>query len=152
MNRINGKSFDVRILGIKIHFESFSLSIEDNSTVAKNQGIPNGNLEGDVSASGELVVDSANFMLISAAAKVAGSYRDLPTFNVDAYAIGENSTSAEAFHVHAHDCKLRISEVLNADPNSTDKTLHKLPFDVCGPDFVWINEVPYLRGSEFSLF
>ena len=73
MSRISGKSFDVRMMGIKIHVESYTLSITDNSAVAKNGGIPHGYVEGDVEASGEIVVDAANLMLISAAAQAAGS-------------------------------------------------------------------------------
>ena len=150
MNRINGKSFDIRLLGIKFHVESFSISIEDNSTVAKNKGIPNGNLEGDVSASGEIVLDSNNFKLISEAAKKAGSYREIPAFDIDAYAKGASPSGEESFHVNAFECRLRLSELLSVDPNSTDKTTHKIPFDVTGPDFIWINDVPYLRKDEFS--
>jgi hypothetical protein len=152
MNRISGKSFDIRFMGIMLHVESFNISIEDNTTVAKDKGVPNGFIEGDVAANGEIVLDTRNFMLLSAAAKLAGSWRDLPTFNIDAYAIGSSAVAAEAFHVHAHDCKLRISELLNVDPNSTEKSTHKLPFDVTGPDFVFINGTPYLRSSEFRLF
>ena len=152
MSRISGKSFDIRLMGFAIHMESFSLTIEDNSTVAKDKGVPNGYVEGDVSASGEIVVDSANFMLLSAAARAAGSWRDLPTFNIDAYAAGQSAVTPEVFHVHAYDCKLRITDVLSVDPNSTDKTTHKLTYDVTGPDFVWINGTPYLRDSEFRLF
>lgn len=151
MSRINGKSFDVRLMGFKVHFESFSLNIEDNTTTAKNAGVPNGVLEGDVAASGELVVDSANFNLILAAARMAGSFRDLPPFTIDAYARGSNDSGVELMSVRAFGVKLKISELLNIDPNSTDKTTHTLPFDVTSPDFIWINGTPYLRSSEFSL-
>ncbi|WP_286718691.1 phage protein [Thalassolituus sp. UBA2009] len=151
-NRINGKSFDIRVMGLMLHVESFNLTIEDNSTTAKNKGVPDGTLAGDVAASGEIELDIANFMILSAAARAAGSWRNIPTFPIDAYASGESSRGDELMHVRAHGCKLRISEVLSIDPNSTDKSKVKLPYDVTSPDFVWINGTPYVPGSEFELF
>jgi len=151
-NRINGKSFDIRIMGLMAHIESFSLMIEDSTTTAKNKGVPDGTLSGDVAASGEIEVDIANFMILSAAAAAAGSWRDIETFPIDAYAAGESSRGDELMHVRAHGCKLRISELLNIDPSSTDKSVVKLPYDVTSPDFVWINGTPYVPGSEFELF
>jgi hypothetical protein len=154
MNRINGKSFDVRILGFKIHFQSYSLSIDDSSTTAMDSstGLPNGTLKGDVKGAGELVVDSSNMMLLAAAAKAAGSWQDIPTFPIDAYALGKSDDRGEFIHVHAYGCKMRISELLKIDPSNTDKTTHTLPYDVTGKDFVWINGVPYSNASAFDLF
>ena len=83
-NRINGKAFDIRIMGLMAHVESFSLTIEDNSTVAKNKGVPDGTLAGDVAASGEIEMDIANFMILSAAAKAAGSWMLMPAGKVHA--------------------------------------------------------------------
>jgi len=151
MNRINGKSFDVRLMGFMIHVESFTLSIEDNSTTAKQKGVPNGWLEGDVAASGDITLDIANFQLIGAAARVAGSWRDLPAFPIDAYAAGANTVGPELMHVRAHGCKLKITDVMNVDPNSTDKSTVTLSYEVTDPNFVWINGTPYLRDSEFRL-
>lgn len=150
-NRINGKSFDVRIMGFKVHFESFNISIEDNSTVATNNGRPNGVLLGDISASGELVVDTANFMLLTAAAKAAGSFQELPTFPIDAYAGGGNARGVELMHVHAYECNMKVSDLLSIDPTSTDKTTHKIDFDVTGQDFIDINGVPYAKTTELDL-
>lgn len=152
MNRINGKGFDVRLLGFPIHFESFTLTIEDESGVAMNNGVPDGNLPGNCKASGELVLDSQYFMQLTAAAAAAGSWQKIPPFVIDAYAQGENSKGAELSHVRAFGCKMRISDLLNIDSNSSDKSTHKIKFDVTDPDFVWINGVPYLDESEFNLF
>lgn len=151
MSRINGKSFDVRMMGLKVHFESFSLSITDNTTAAKTKGRPDGVLKGGASAEGEVVVDTANFMLIIEAARAAGSFQSLPEFPIDAYASGENSGLPELMHVHAFGCKLKVSELLNIDPSSSDKTTHTLPFDVTGRDFIWINGTPYLDNDELNL-
>ena len=152
MGRINGQSFDIRIGGFMVHVENFSMTIEDNSTTKITKGVPDGVLEGDKSASGEIEVDIANFGYISAAAKAAGSWEELPTFDINATAIGSNGNAPEAFHALAHDCKLKISELLSIDPNSSDATTVKLPFDVTGRDFIWINGTPYVKGTHFNLF
>lgn len=142
INRINGKSFDVRIMGILIAFESFTLSIEDSSETAMTRGKPDGYLRGNVSASGELKITPAYFSLLSAAAKKAGSYQDLPPFDIHAHAVG----SKEGMVVTAYDCRLKISELLNIEPNSTDRSTINLPFEVTGEDFIDINGVPYAPG------
>ena len=150
MNRINGKAFDVRFMFTKVHFENFTLDIEDSSTVAMDHGLPNGNLIGERKASGELELDIANFMRLSAAAGAAGSWEKLPVFPIDAFAVGEGAAGAEGMQVRAHDCKVRISSLLSIDPNATDKSTVKLPFDVTGRDFIWINGVPYADASSLS--
>lgn len=150
-NRINGKSFDVRFLYTKIHFQNFSLDIDDSSTPAMDNGMPNGTLSGEKKASGEVELDQANFMRLTAAAKAAGSWENIDAFPIDAYAQGEGAQGEELMHVRAHGCKLRISSVLSIDPNSTDKSTVKIPFDVTSPDFVWINGVPYADSSDFNL-
>jgi len=152
MSRINGQSFDIRVGGKMVHAEAFSLNIEDNSTVKMTKGAPDGRLAGDKKASGEIEVDIANFMLLSAAAAAAGSWEGLPTFDINAYATGSNGNTPEAFHVLAHDCALKISDLLNIDPNSSDATTVKLPFDVTGRDFLNINGTPYLKANHFDLF
>ena len=152
MNRINGKSFDVRFMFIKVHFESFNLDIEDTSTPAMEHGLPNGTLKGEKKASGEIEIDMANFLRLSAAAKAAGSWENLPVFPINAHAFGEGAAGAEAMSVIAHGCKLRIANLLSINPNSTDKSTVKLPFDITSPDFVWIDGVPYADSSSFSLF
>ncbi len=137
--KLNGKSFDVRIMGVLIEFESFSLSIEDNSEVAMNRGKPDGYLRGDVSASGELKINSQNLAYLTAAAKAAGSYQDVPAFDIHAYGVGDK----EALAIAAYGCRLKISELINIDTTSSERTMHTLTFDVTSEDFVEINGVPY---------
>jgi len=151
MNRINGKSFDVRFLYTKIHFENFSLDIDDSSTPAMDHGLPNGSLQGEKKASGEVEMDMANFNRLSAVARASGSWDRIPVFPIDAYAQGEGAQGEELMHVRAHGCKLRISSVLSINPNSTDKSTVKIPYDVTSSDFVWINGTPYADSTDFSL-
>ena len=51
MQRLSGKSFDVTLGDLKLHIEKASLDIEDGSEVAKTGGVPNGWVDGEVSAS-----------------------------------------------------------------------------------------------------
>ena len=73
VERISGMSFDFYMLGEPIHAESASLSITDNSGVAQSHGVPDGWVSGDVSAEGEIELDSKNFAKLSAVAAAAGS-------------------------------------------------------------------------------
>ena len=82
MQRLSGKSFDVTLGDLKLHIEKASLDIEDGSEVAKTGGVPNGWVDGEVSASGEIELDGENVKILSEAARNAGSFRGLPEFDL----------------------------------------------------------------------
>lgn len=142
--RIGGKDFHVTIMGIMIKVESASISIDDGRAVTKTNGVPNGFVDGEVSSSGELVVDQSNFSLLSAAAKKAGSWKGIEPFDTQFFA----STTAERRKIEAHGCLLKISDLLDIDSKGGEKSTVKLPFDVTDPDFVKIDGVPYLTAAE----
>ena len=52
--KLSGKNFDVNLGDSLLHCESASLDITDNSAVAQSRGVPNGWVDGDTSAAGEL--------------------------------------------------------------------------------------------------
>jgi hypothetical protein len=142
--RLTGKDFDVMIGDYQVRVESLSASITDNRKVVKENGVPVDYTNGDVECSGEIELNIKNFKLISAAAKSAGSWRDLEPFD-----IGVNGkVSGEEHKVDLDKCLLRISDLLNIDPNSNDQNKIKLPFDVTGSDFVAIDGVPYLSQHD----
>ena len=62
--RISGQSFDTTLMGTMVHVEKASLSITDNSAVAR-PGIPDGFVDGDVAAEVEFELDAKNFTLLS---------------------------------------------------------------------------------------
>ncbi|NDM57635.1 phage protein, partial [Klebsiella pneumoniae] len=64
MARISGMNFDVNMGDTLVHVEKATLDITDNSAVAQTGGVPDGHVDGDVTASGELELDSANFALV----------------------------------------------------------------------------------------
>ncbi|WP_431078103.1 DUF2597 family protein [Pseudomonas siliginis] len=144
--KIGGKNFDISVGDLTIHVEACTLDITDNTAVAQTRGVPNGHVDGDVAAAGEMELDTTNFNLLIEAAKTAGSFRKLPLFDSVFFAkAGEEELRIEAFG-----CKLRISSLLSIDPKGAAKNTHKIPYDVTSPDFVKINGVPYLDSTEIE--
>ncbi|WKN21492.1 DUF2597 family protein [Azotobacter vinelandii] len=146
MARIGGKNFDVNLGDLLVHVESCTLDITDNSAVAQDRGVPNGHVDGDVTASGEMEFDTANFNLLIEAARSAGSFRGLEPFDAVFFA----QTPSEELKVEAFGCKLKVSSLLNIDPKGGEKSKHTVPFDVTSPDFIRINGVSYLAASEIE--
>ncbi|MCF6756130.1 MULTISPECIES: DUF2597 family protein [Stutzerimonas stutzeri group] len=146
MARIGGKNFDVNLGDLLVHVESCTLDITDNTAVAQDKGVPNGHVDGDVSAGGEMEFDTANFNLLIEAAKRAGSFRQLDPFDSVFFA----KAGDEELRVEAFGCKLKVSSLLNIDPKGGEKSKHKVPFDVTSPDFIRINGVPYLAAEEIE--
>ena len=146
MARISGMNFDVNLGDLQVHIEKATLDITDNSAAVQTGGVPDGHVDGDVSAAGEFELDSANFGLLIEAAQRAGSFRKLEPFDVVFFAkAGEDELRVEAFA-----CKLKVSSLLDIDPKGGSKTSHKVPYDVTSPDFIRINGVPYLDASEIE--
>ncbi|MFO7129972.1 DUF2597 family protein, partial [Pseudomonas aeruginosa] len=140
MARISGMNFDITLGDLQVHVEKATLDITDNSAVAQTRGVPDGFVDGDVTASGEYELDAANFALLIEAAKRAGSFRKLePVDSLFDAKAGDSEVRVEAFG-----CKLKVSSLLDIDPKGGSKTTHKVPFDVTSPDFIRINGVPYL--------
>ena len=146
MAKIGGMNFDISLGDTAVHVETVTLDITDNSAVSQTGGVPDGYVDGDVAAGGEIEVDTTNFNLIVAAAKTAGSFRELEPFDSLFYA----KTPTDELRVEAFGCKLRISSLLNIDAKGGEKHKHKIPFDVTSPDFIRINGVPYLSAKEIE--
>ena len=144
--RISGMNFNVNLGDIMVHVDTATLNITDNSSVSQTSGVPDGFVDGDVAASGELSVNASNFNLISQAAKSAGSWRAMQTFDILFYA----KTSKDEMKVEAFGCRIKLSDILDIDKKGGSASMFKLPFDVTDPDFVSINGVPYLRPDEIE--
>ncbi|HEQ3533782.1 TPA: DUF2597 family protein [Vibrio parahaemolyticus] len=142
--RISGKNMHFSMGDYKLKAQKVSLSITDNSAVNKTSGVPDGYVDGDVEASGEMELTTQQFNQLSKAAKQAGSWRGMPDFDALFYGkIDKDELKIEAFG-----CRIKISDLLDADSNGGSALVHKLPFEVTSPDFVSINGVPYLRPDE----
>ena len=144
--RLSGMNFNVNLGDIMVHVDTATLSITDNSAVSQTGGVPDGAVDGDVSANGELSVNASNFALISDAAKRAGSWRGMEPFDIMFY----GKTSKDEMKVEAFGCRIKLSDILDIDKKGGQASLFKIPFDVTSPDFDHINSVPYLRPDEIE--
>ncbi len=75
--RISGMSFDTYLDGDLIHIEKITLDITDNSAAAQTRGVPDGHVDGDVAAEGEIEVSSKVLGVLTAKARAAGSWRGI---------------------------------------------------------------------------
>lgn len=144
--RLSGMNFNVNLGDIMVHVDTATLNITDNSGVSQTSGVPDGYVDGDVSASGDISVNASNFNLISQAAKAAGSWRAMKTFDILFY----GKTSKDEMKVEAFGCRIKLSDILDIDKKGGSASMFKIPFDVTDPDFVHINGVPYLRPDEIE--
>ena len=145
MQRISGKNFDISVGDLSISVSKATLTIEDKTDVAKDGGVPNGWVDGEAGASGDLELDAMAMSILSEAAKSAGSWRALDTFDMLFYAkTGQN----EEMKVEAFGCKLVLDSLLDVDKAGGQKHISKVKYLVTSPDFIRINGVPYLRPEE----
>lgn len=142
--QLSGQNFDVMAGDTMLHVETMTASITDNSQAVKSRGVPNGWVDGDVSCSGELELDSRNFNLLVETAKSAGSWRGIEPFDI----ITTGKAMEQEQKIELFGCKIKISDLLDIDPNGAEKTKHKVPFEVSSPDFVRLNGVPYLSEDD----
>ncbi|MGB0894025.1 MAG: phage protein [Parashewanella sp.] len=143
---LSGMNFDVNMGALLVHVDTASLSITDNSSTAQTGGVPDGTVDGDVSANGEMVVKTRVFKQILAEAKKAGSWRGMKTFDIMFYAKKGN----EEIKIEAFGCRIELSDLLDLDAKGGSATTFKIPYEVTSPDFVHIDGVPYLRPEEIE--
>ncbi len=139
--RFNGMSFTLDLGVTALTVQKFTLDITDNTKVAKRNGRPDGYLPGDVEASGTITVDRDGLRALATVAKSAGSWQGMPTFDISSYA---STADGDSLKVEVFGCKVKLNKVLDIDKSSVDETVFELPFDVTSPDFVNIDDVPYL--------
>jgi len=141
---ISGSDVDVALGGLLVHIEEFSLSIDDGVKATNTRGIPNGYVNGTVSASGDIKLDTSNFDLLMGAARSAGSFQSLEPIDIN----GVGKTINQELRIAAYGCKLKLSEALNASAGGGEKLTHTIPFEVTDKRFVEINGVPYLSADR----
>ncbi|WP_417762181.1 phage protein [Shewanella sp.] len=144
--RLSGMNFNVNMGDLLVNVDTATLTITDNSAVSITSGVPDGYVDGDVSATGELNLNASNFNLISEAAQRAGAWRAMETFDIMFY----GKTQKDELKVEAFGCRIKLSDILDIDKKGGQASLFKVPFDVTSPDFVHINGVPYLRPEEIE--
>lgn len=143
-SRFSGRHFDVNIGGVMVHVKSASATINDESAVAKSRGVTDGYTDGAVTCDVEYELDLNNFRKLQQSARNAGSWRAVAPFDCLFYANnGSDEDKVELFGV-----KLLISDLINVDPDSADKTTRKLKGFVTSPHFVRINGISYLSTED----
>ncbi|ELL1619417.1 DUF2597 family protein [Salmonella enterica] len=142
--RISGISFDVSFNGRIVHVKTVNLDITDNTKAIQERGVPNGYVDGDVEASGEIELDTVNFQILGEAARDAGSWRNIPPADFLFFA----QADSDEMKVEAFGCKLVLSNLLNIDTKGGDMLSHKFKFMVTSPDFVKIDGLPYLSARD----
>jgi len=147
MKRLAGTNFTITLGDFAIPIDKATLGIEDNGKVSKSGGTPNGWMDGDVSASGDIELSPEAVGILTEVAKKEGSWEEMPAYDMLFYgkAVGSDG---EEMKVEAFECKLRISDLLDVDRNGDAAPVTKLKFDVCGRDFVFINDVAYLSKER----
>ncbi|AAZ93662.1 unknown [Pasteurella phage F108] len=144
MERISGMSFDFYVLGFPVHAESYFIEYHGQFSSGHTRGIPDGWVSGDVSAEGEIELDSKNFQKLTAAAASAGSYRSIPESDFTFFA----QRGGVRDKVEAFGCKMLLTDLLNIDTKGGSKSTKKIKYFVTSPDFVRINGVPYLSDDD----
>ena len=141
--RISGASFDVYIDSTLINVEKVTLDITDNTAATQTGGVPDGYVDGDVSAAGEFELSIQAFQILKGLAKQAGSWRGIPPVDLLFYAkAGDEESKVEAFG-----CKMNLSSILDIDPKGGALSVRKIPFQVTDPRFINIDGIPYLEAE-----
>ncbi|WP_034638263.1 phage protein [Desulfovibrio cuneatus] len=144
--RIGGRDFDITVGDLTLTVSKATLGITDNVEVAHDKGVPNGWVAGSVSSEGEIELTAAGMKILGEAASSAGSWRELPEFDMLFFA---KTGSGEELKVEAFACKMKVDGLLDIDANENTKMhMTKLKFIVTSPDFVHINGTPYLSKAE----
>ena len=144
MKRVSNSSFSFTMGDFKLRAEKASLSIEDARKAVKDGGVPNGYVDGEVAASGDIELDAAAMGILAEEAKNKGSWQEIEPLDLLFYSKG----TQEEEKVEAFGCLLNLSDIVEYDPSSDKKAVTKISFEVTSPDFVRINGVPYLAKDR----
>lgn len=147
VRRVSGKDGRLFIGGMYVNYEKFDLKIDDKRAVAYTNGIPNGYVAGECSASGSITLDSANYTyLFEAIGAGADSYQDIEPQDIKWFAMA----GVLAKDINAYGCLLSIEDLISAESKGGEKSTHSIKFDVTSPDFVDIDGRPYLSAKDVA--
>lgn len=146
MQHISGSDVDVMLGTTLVNVKQFSLNIEDGVKATSTRGVPDGHVNGAVTASGEITLDTPNFQLVMAEARAAGSFQQLEAMDI----IGLGKTLDLQFKVAAFGCKLKLNKIMDAAGEGGDKLEHSIPYEVTDKRFVEIDGVPYLDKNRLD--
>lgn len=139
--RISGMSYDFYLDSTLVHVEKVTLDITDNTAAAQTHGVPDGYVDGDVSAEGEVELSIKAIASLKALARQYGSWRGIPPVDFLFYAKAGNEESK----IEAFGCKLNLSGLLDIDPKGGAIATRKFKYIVTDPRFINIDGIPYLE-------
>ena len=142
MARLSGNDFDIEVGGMKLNVQTISLAIEDGRTVAYDNGHPNGFVNGNFAASGDLELDWENFSILKDS--MGDSWQSIEPLDILFFAKPETVD----IKIEAFGCLLRISDLLNIDSKGGEKSTVKIGFDVTAKEFVKIDGKPYISPAQ----
>ena len=141
--RLSGRSMKFKVGFLKVNCD-FDLTVNLNNSVAYTNGVPNGDTDGQAEGSGKITVDSRNLAIISAAAKAAGSWREIAPVDI----VGAGVTTGDALYIEAFGCRLSLEDIIKSDQNSADQLKHTIGYQVTSSKFVKVNGVSILSDEE----
>lgn len=145
--RIGGKDVRLFVGGFYLTADKFDLKIDDKRAVAQTNGVPNGWVDGEVSASGSITLDSMQFTILMDSLLISGgaaAWKDIDPQDIKAFA----SAGGLPKNIDAYGCLLRISDLWSTESKGGEKATHTIEFDVTSPDFIHIDGIPYLSAAE----
>ncbi len=147
IRRISGKDGRLFIGGFILNYEKFSLKIDDKRAVAYTNGVPNGYVAGECSASGSITLDSQNFTyLFNSVGAKADSYQDIEPQDIKYFAQSGGLTK----DIDAYACLLSVEDLIDADSKGGEKSSHTIRFDVTAPNLIAIDGKPYLSQKDVA--
>lgn len=145
VQRIGGKDVRAYVGDAEIIASKIIMKIDDKREVAYTRGVANGFVDGECTADGSMTLDSQQFsQLKDVLLSGVSSWKEIPPQDIHLFAsAGSLSKDLKAFG-----CLLKISDLWDSEDTGGKKTEHVIPFQVTSPDFVHIDDVPYLSLNE----
>lgn len=146
LHTLSGKDFDVYVGDHLVHVNTGNVKITDERKVRMRRGVPDGFVDGEARAEGELMLCHEDWLLIQAEAAKAGSWKGIDPIDISFIA----ETNAGEKRVEAFGCILKLDEIVSIDSKGGEADMTKIMFEVADKRFVRINGVPYLRPDEIE--
>jgi hypothetical protein len=125
--------------GIRVLFDTVTLTPDLGFGVAKTQGRPDGWTSGEAGADGEITLSTVELAKVREAAAAAGSWAALEALDLTLFGLQDGVE----LKVEAFGCKLGPPD-FNFDSGNNERLQHKISFMVTGRDFIKLNGVPLL--------
>ena len=139
--RYSGKDVEVSLPSGKLAlFDEVNVSPSSGATADTSGGAPAGWSRGEVTAEGEIKLDTEELQKLNAEAEAAGSWEEMEALDMTWFA----SVGGTDFKVELFGCKLDFPD-FTVDKRGGGKLTHTVKFMVTGEDFIHIDGVPLAK-------